>query len=314
MLPNYRKSLLKEEKDSFNKKHDLEKDEERIMQGVLVTAYKDKQQLTDLIQVLYGHFKIFLHIDAKSKEVDEAELKNAFPEIYVIKKYRINWGGVNHLKSIVELLSIALKDREISYFHVISGQDFPVKSVAEFQKFFEKSDKIYMTCFGEDSFPDVVKERLNYRVINANWDSRKRAIRYINCVTRMMQEVLNKQRRTLGEFSKIFKGMVWVSMPRDAALYVSEYTLSHPRYMKDLEHTIVPEEFFFQTILANSNYCDQIVNDNLRYTDWVTRYGSRPAYLDETDIDKIIESNCFFARKIHSTISQQLVIKLKEHF
>lgn len=63
------------------------------MQGVLITAYKDVEQIMTLLDMLYGKFKIFIHIDAKSKELDEKIIKNMFPSIYIIKKYNICWGG-----------------------------------------------------------------------------------------------------------------------------------------------------------------------------------------------------------------------------
>lgn len=63
------------------------------MQGVLITAYKDVEQTMTLLDTLYGEFKIFLHIDAKSKELDEGIIRNKFPSLYVIKKYNICWGG-----------------------------------------------------------------------------------------------------------------------------------------------------------------------------------------------------------------------------
>ena len=207
---------------------------------------------------------------------------------------------------------MAVADDEITYIHIISGQDFPVKGAGDFEKYFENSDKIYMTCIGQERFPDVINERLYYPVLNSNWDSRKRIVRVINYVTKFLQKSVKIKRTTLGDFSCIYKGMVWISIPKEVAGYVLNYIQINSRFMRDLQHTLIPEEFFFQTLLTNSKYSEKIVNNNLRYTDWTTRYNSRPAYLDETDFDKINSTDVFFARKIDSDISRKLILALKK--
>lgn len=219
-------------------------------------------------------------------------------------------GGVNHLKAIFDLLSIAVQDKEITYFHIISGQDFPVKNMNDFYTKFDKCSNIYMTCIGEKDFPDVVKDRLSYYVLNANLDSRKRIVRLMNWITKKALNLLGKQRKSLGEFSSIYKGMVWISMPMNAGRYAFHYVQEHPEFMTDLEHTLIPEEFFFQTIFMNSEYRNKVVFDNLRYTDWTSRNGGIPAYLDDSDYSKIISSGAYFARKMNSSISKELVSKL----
>ena len=205
---------------------------------------------------------------------------------------------------------MAAEDAEVAYIHIISGQDFPIKDIKDFHLKFENSDKIYMSCIGQEDFPDVINERLYYPVLNLNWDSRKRSIRIINTLTKAVQKCLGIKRRSIGDFSCIYKGMVWVSLPKKAACYVLDCLQKNPKIMRDLYHTLIPEEFFFQTILVNSEFNEKIVNYNLRYTDWSGRYNSIPAYLDETDFDIIKKSEDFFARKIDSSISRGLVSML----
>jgi hypothetical protein len=48
----------------------------------------------------------------------------------------------------------------------------------------------------------------------------------------------------------------------------------------------------------------------LRYIDWVTRRGGSPAFLDNTDYEKIIISNKIFARKFHEKYSEELKMNL----
>jgi hypothetical protein len=96
-------------------------------------------------------------------------------------------------------------------------------------------------------------------------------------------------------------------MPIAVVNYIIQYSNDYPSFMKSLKHTLIPEEFFFQTILMNSPYKNRIVNDNLRYTDWTERNGSIPAYLDISDYLKIENSGAFFARKVDESISKELI-------
>lgn len=68
------------------------------------------------------------------------------------------------------------------------------------------------------------------------------------------------------------------------------------------------EEVFFQTIFLNSPFKNQVVNDNLRYTDWSVH--CPPKVLTVEDYDKIINSHKLFCRKIDSIVSKNLICKL----
>ena len=276
------------------------------MQALLVTAYKNTEQLVRLIESTNNKFRIFIHVDKKSKSIDIDKIKS-FDNVKVLNKYNIEWGGVNHLLAILDLLELALMDSEISYIHIISGQDILVKTPSEFEEFFGESNKIFMTCVPLNDAPDVVKRRVENWVPFANLDSRKFAVRCVNNFFYLFQRLLYLTRKTLGEFGDIYKGMVWCSFPRAVAEYVVECNNLHSRFMNALTHTIIPEEFFFQTIIMNSPYKNNVVPENLRYTDWHGRNGSCPAYLDETDYEKIKKSGDFFARKIDMKISEHLL-------
>ena len=51
------------------------------------------------LKTLYGKFKVYLHINAKSEELQELEIKNRYPQVKIVKKFRINWGGGKPFKS-----------------------------------------------------------------------------------------------------------------------------------------------------------------------------------------------------------------------
>ena len=283
------------------------------MQALIITAYKDIEQIKRLIKSSNKYFKLFIHIDKKSADIFDSLLKINASNTYIYSLYSVTWGGYSHLAAIIALLKIAIKHPDINYFHIISGQDMIIKNFREFVDKFEFSDKIYMTCTNISDSDSKVKERLNCWIPSANWNLKKFTIRCLVESICLIQKIFHINRKRLGFFSEIYKGMIWASMPKSVVEYVVAYISDDPTYLKDLSHTKIPEEFFLQTILMNSQYKDQIVCNNLRYTDWNSRNGSTPAILDETDYDKIINSGCFFARKIDSNISMKLIKMFEMH-
>lgn len=273
------------------------------MQALIVTAYKDLDQLVHLIESAKDDFKLFIHIDKKSKSLYDKLNEYCFSNTSIYSMYSITWGGYNHLLAILELLKRALEDSDIEYIHIISGQDIIVRDYKSFEDKFGKTDLIFMSCSNIINAPTDVKDRFMYWIPSSNWNLRRILPRFIIEMLCMSQKLLHMKRRKLGDFNEVYKGMIWGSMPRKVVQYMVDYAYLNPSYMKALLHTRLPEEFFFQTVLMNSGYKNQVVCENLRYTDWTHRNGSTPAILDETDYNKIVESNCYFARKMDSNVS-----------
>ena len=257
---------------------------------------------------------IYLHIDEKSTiNVNEIESLN-LDHVKVIKTFRIDWGGYNHLLAIIALLKLAVNNNHVSYIHIISGQDMLIRSHNEFEQRFSETKLIYMNCIDKSSFSETIRHRLERFVITSNLDSRKRIIRCINSITYIFQSLTGGKRRGLGGITDVYKGVVWCSFPIDVAHFVLQYIDETPQFMKDLRHTNVSEEFFFQTLIMNSKFRKNVIPNNLRYTDWRYKNGSSPAILDETDFYKIINSDAFFARKIDSVISSKLTALIEDSF
>ena len=273
------------------------------MQALLITAYKNEKQLMDLLSSAYKNFAVYVHIDKKST-ISLRNIQAVFSGIKIIKRYKVNWGGLNHLKAILELLKMAVRD-ENEYFHIISGQDILVKKPADFD-YFRNSGKIYMNFYSRDEVSDDVSRRLRYWIVSANSSMRNPYQGKVNRIVNHIQDAFHIYRNSIGDFKEVYKGVVWCSFPLDAAKYVMDY-YERNKMLKEFKHIHIPEEFFFQTVWGNSVYKDRIVPNNMRYTDWHLRNGSNPAVLDETDYQKITASGSFFARKIDPEISKKLM-------
>lgn len=284
------------------------------MQAFLITAYKSQDQLVKLIQSLNEHALVYVHIDKKSEELSLDELNSLqLKNTTFINKYNIPWGGYTHLLAILTLLKMALADERVHYIHTISGQDIRIKTWEHIEERFATCENIYMTCTDSKDLPKKTKERYTKRIITSRGTKISSFVEKLNKLYRKVQNKLHISWDTIKPFEDVYKGMIWCSMPRKAAEYAMDFCKKNPVFLRTLKHVTLPEEFFFQTIFMMSDYRDYVVKDNLRFTDWIRRYGSRPAILDETDFDKILESDCIFARKIDSEISKELAKKVETH-
>lgn len=283
------------------------------MQAFLITAYKNHNQLIELIQSLNEHALVYVHLDKKSTELSIDKLRSYnFKNTTFIRQYAIPWGGYTHLLAIIKLMKLALSDNRVSYIHTISGQDILIKPWSAFEERFDNSNSIYMTCFSQDEFNSIVQRRYQQHIITSRGTHISGLVAKLNKLYLKLQKQFHWTWNTIKPFEHIYKGVIWCSMPRIAAQYALNFIRKNPSFLRNLSHVSIPEEFFFQTIFMNSSFKNDIKKYNLRYTDWNKRNGSNPAILDETDYPKIMQSDCFFARKIDPSISSELLSLLKQ--
>lgn len=286
-----------------------------MKQAYLITAYKDAGSLLELAQMFAQNGYVYIHIDKKSQTITDADIAtlNAIENCTAIRKYDIKWGGFNHVRAILELVMMAVANKDVSYMHMLTGEDFPLVSPDELDERFLSCDKIYMTYIQPEDFSEAVTVRYRYYNWFQDRNVKNKMLWTVQNMTVKLQKLCGVFRERLGEFTRIYKGLVYISMPSEAAAYVVEYVSRHEEFWDDLYKCQVPEEFFFQTLFMNHDtWADKVENRELRYMDWSRGDGSSPAYLTSKDYDALMESGCLFARKFHPEISGELRGKIRE--
>lgn len=281
--------------------------------AIVITAYKDLLNLQFLLDY-FSDFSVYLHFDTSNLSKSEISnlniLINESKITYYSNKYKIAWGSPNHLFAIIELLTEVSKNECIEFIHIISGQDFPIKSKEEIYKFsIDNKEQLYI---GYDNFLDIddfdTKQRLYSPILfkHSNFKSKKyKLLRFIELYR------IIYPRKKWGNYSKemIYKGLIWSSFSAEFNQYLLKQALTD-NLKKDISNTLIAEEFFLQTIALNSEFKNKVNNDDKRYVLWKEKNGSIPAILDDSDFENIISSNKLFARKIDSKISESLKSKL----
>lgn len=290
-----------------------------MKQAILITAYKNYHHLEEIIKCFDANFELFIHLDKKSK-ISEIELAN-LRKYNIVKlleqKFKVNWGGFNHLKSILYLAEQALKNPENQYFHLITGQDFPIKTNAYFIEFFKKNRNAeFITYF---NFPNSSSgwpgnnglDRIEYYNFYDVWNAKiHKQFEKIALAIRL-QKRFGFKRAISTKMPQLYGGSTYWSLSRECLEYVIEFTKKNKFVLNRFKYTFCAEEFYFQTVIINSHFAAKVVNDNLRYIDWVARNGNNPAVLDITDLEKLKEGQAIFARKVDYPQSLELMNAIK---
>jgi hypothetical protein len=281
------------------------------MHAALVTAYKDFDMLERLVLRLQSlGMRVFVHIDKRSAGAKEAVLRIRSLGAEAYSWYSIHWGSRSHLGALLRMMRIAIDDPDVSYVHTISGQDYPIKSSQAFEAVCDGS--IFMDLERLNCMPARYRERFERYHIRDLMDPLFRLPARADEVVVSAQRLLGIRRQRTRSRLNIFKGLVWVSMPADAACYCCNSD-SATRLWGELRFTALPEEFYFQTLLLASPFAERIDPDNRRYMDWMPRDGSRPAVLNPIDYPTLESSSALFARKLDSKISAELLEAIDQH-
>lgn len=289
-----------------------------MKQAILITAYKNYSHLKRILNFFDDDFHIYIHLDKKS-EISSFEIEelagNKTVKIFC-QKYKVNWGGLNHLRSILYLAKKALEDEENFYFHLISGQDYPIQTCEKFKTFFSKnSEKNFINYFNvpfEGWGKDGGLDRLQYYNFYDLFDAKKTTqSRWITMAIKA-QKKIGYKRPLSKTLSNLYGGSTWWSLNREAVEHCITFTLKNKGFLNRFKYTFCSEEFYFQTILLNSDLKDTISKNTLRFINWKKNHWKKPSILIQDDFAELLKSEAFFTRKFEYPASLELLDSIED--
>lgn len=290
--------------------------------GFLISAYKNGKTISEQINLLDSSDSYFyIHIDKKSPLFEDEAIQNLKTKenvIFLADRIKVYWGGFSHLQAIIYLIREALKNKELHYLHLMSDSCCPIKSRNEIFDFFENNSGKEFIEFIQLPSPNWAGGGLNritqyhlHDFINLKSKLKRRIEKYFV----KLQQLVGIKRTLPTNFTTFYGGCTWWTLSRNFLDYAINYIDNNPGFYKRFKHSFCAEEILIHTLLLNSPFRENVVNDNLRYIDWENRNGNRPANLDETDLPILLNSEKLFARKFVYPLSNSLLdnIKVKMH-
>lgn len=258
----------------------------------LILTYTDPYQTERIIKNMWhADFDFYIHVDKKFDIKPHLFLNKIHNVYFIYNRVEVKWAGFNTVvatfKSIEEIVDTKIK---YDFINFLSGQDYPLKPASELREFF---------------LENVGKEFLSYRDIRDDWKEgllRMEKYYFTNVNFKgktLLEQIVNfitPKRKIPYDLHPYGKSMFWMLSP-NAAMYVVRRVQNDTKLVNFFSLCWGSDEFVFQTILLNSHYKKNIVNENYRYIDW-SMGGASPKILDENDFNSISKSNMLFARKL----------------
>lgn len=273
------------------------------MIAYLILVHRYPEQFKRMFKAIYHPLNHYLiHVD-KSSEQEISENIQLFIKGYtnadILKPEKALWGGYSlvniELRGIAQLLKA---DKDWTHFINLSGQDFPLKTQKFIRQFLtENLGKEYIRALNQDQIrPDTM-----HRVNDICFELGGRIFRP------------NISRKFLkGVIPHI--GTQWMIVSRTFCEFVSSSKES-ARYKIFYKNSFIADEGFFQTIMMNNDCHGDIVQDDLRFIDWIPdgTIKLRPRTFTSADTKQLISSSNLFARKFDSTVDDVVLDEIELH-
>lgn len=104
----------------------------------------------------------------------------------------------------------------------------------------------------------------------------------------------------------IYGGSQWMTLCRKHAEYVINYHDNHKDIAKFFRHIMLPDETYIQTILMNSPYKGNIINNNYRFIKF-SGNTYHPIIFDKTHFEELKNHEAFFARKFSENTDTEIL-------
>ncbi len=295
-------------------------DEQTMRIGYLILAHNVPNHFARLVQALSDQdAHIYVHVDQKS-DILPFQAKAPTERVrFLSNRIPVYWGEYSVVQAILNLMAEALNhDPRLEYLCLLSGSDYPLHNVSYIRRFFAHhrgTEFMNVLTMPNPKLGKPIERLTRYRFQPAR--AQKLAKRL--GVARL--PVFERDyRKALGALQP-YGGSLWWALSRAACEYILRFTTENRRIVKFYQHTLVPDEGFFQTIIGNSPFRTQVAR-NLTFNDWNRPVGPYPAIIDEQHMRHVLaapavlvddlygKGELLFARKFPDD-SEWLVAQLK---
>jgi len=271
----------------------------------LILAHNNPKQLQRLVKNLQAaNVFVFIHIDKKTDEKPFVELLQHFKNVFFCdKRISVNWAGFSIVEATVLLMESMLQQIEVpDYVHLLSGQDFPLRSPEQIENFLKRN---YGHNFIEfEPFPitdwnfgGMDRIEYNWFIDNLGYKRANELIKY------QKPKKINSRITTYG-------GSQWWSLTGECVVWLFEQCRKGNEIYDFFKYTLIPDEMLFQTMLIHSPFKETLINTNVRKIDRFNLGPFSHIWLNN-DIEILKKTPKFFARKFDEKEDETVLDELE---
>lgn len=242
---------------------------------------------------------VAIHFDARANSDDFRAIRTALADdpgvTFARKRLKCGWGEWSLVAATLEALKAAADAfPQATHFYMLSGDCLPIKSAEYVHNFLDAEDFDYIESFDffeSDWIKTGIKaERLIYR----HWFNERTQKRLFYASMGLQQRF--GLTRDIPKDIRMMIGSQWWCLRRETVESVMTFCESRPDVMRFFATTWIPDETFFQTLVAHLVPRRQIRTRTLTFL-MFTDYGMPVTFYND-HYDLLLRQDYLFARKI----------------
>lgn len=284
----------------------------------LIFSHTRPEQLERLISAIRQcspHAQVVVHHDASMPELVLASREHVHR---VPEPVPVEWGEYSQVTMLLHALDWIEQNLDYDWVMTISGQDYPVQSLQEFEarlagsgqdaffRYFDIDDprhwpnhigrrRYYFRYF---KLPRLKYYYLLYEPLRKSlydvkvWFNKAQPLLRIQTSRGRIRSKLGfrRMKTPFGTHFKCYGGWDWFNLSRASIVYLRAYIEANPEIVAYYKDTFLPSESLVHTLLVNSKRI-KVCNDACRFVNWKGRkHAASPAVITSEDLDRVLES------------------------
>jgi hypothetical protein len=285
-----------------------------------IIAHHDPVMLHVLVAMLDHPLNdIYIHIDKKADINPFLSISARHSKVFFLpERISVEWGGTSQIDVELLIFEYALSHGEYSCFHMMSGQDLPIKSQDYIHDFIDNQhpDCEFVTVnHPDESYRKDLEYKTRYyhffvKSLNGTNHSFSHYWHYyLHALTVKVQQLFGVRRTYPFELKK---SLHFVSVSHD---FVSYLLSKKDLIKKTFAHTLCGDEIFLQSVLWDSPYREKLYKradngpESMRKVLWINHI---PHIWENGDFSDLVSSPELFAVKVTSH-DTELLLRMAEH-
>lgn len=274
--------------------------------AVIVLSHRGAAQVARLVsRISEGTDSVaVIHHDPTGEPLKLTGMRNA---AVIPDPISCDWGRLSLVKAQWHSLRwVARNIPDFSWALLISGQDYPIRSMRDIERELAESPyDAYLRHFritgdpADDVHPWQTLTRRRYLY--------KRRIPF----SRRSIALPFQRRHPFHDGTRLYVGDMWFNLSAPAVHAMLENRELAERLMRYFRFAPIPDEAFISCMALNTDSIRTLANDSKRFIDWVGS-SPHPELITAAHLDALAQSEAFFARKIDADLHPDIPDLLDE--
>ncbi|MDK4680979.1 beta-1,6-N-acetylglucosaminyltransferase [Kingella negevensis] len=260
--------------------------ENPTMNAYLILCHRAPTHILTLAQ-RHPTEQYYIHYDAKAPLIKLDSLKNQLNIHIVRNRIDVNWGGFSMIEATLVLIQAALANKNNRHFHLMSGDCVPLKTPEQLAQICQMQPENTVWLHSKNTPHLRYRTRFNAPHADTKWQRK--------LIGKILTRSLKIADKLIPSSETCLSGSQWFSANRAALQILFNESLGDPTAF--FEKKLVPDEHFFQHIVAQNSGSLNHINDNHRFIRFAEN-ANHPDALTLDDLWAAQRQDFWFARKV----------------